>query len=76
MEVTPFPDYTSEKGLYTRFVQGLEIEAIHILEFDDSKRADAYEIIGKRILAFSKVPGFSCSMQPWTSVEEALRLFE
>jgi len=74
MEVDPFPDYISEKGMYTRFVQGTGIEVIHILEFDDSKLAEANEYIGKRILAFSKVPGFSCSSQPWATIEEALKL--
>ena len=76
MELDPFPDYISEKGMYSRFVQGTGIEVIHILEFDDAKRTEAYEIIGKRILAFSKVPGFSCSSQPWAPIEESLKLLQ
>ena len=76
MELPPFPDYITEKGLYTRFAKGVGIELIHILEFDDSKRAEAFEFNGKRILAFSSVPGFSCSSQPWTPVEEALKMME
>ena len=74
MELPPFPDFIIEKGHYTRFVKGVGIEGIHILEVDDSKRAEANEFIGKRILAFSGVPGFSCSSQPWTTVEEALKM--
>ena len=76
MGVTPFPDYISEKGLFFRFNQGVGIEGIHILEFDDAKISEAYEIIGKRIMAFSKVPGFSSSMQPWYTIEEALKLMQ
>jgi len=76
MELQPIPDYITEKGMYTRFAKGVGIELIHILEFDDSKRAEAYEFIGKRILAFSSVPGFSCSSQPWTPIEEALKMLQ
>ena len=76
MELPPFPDYITEKGLYTRFAKGVGIELIHILEFDDSKHAEANKFIGKRILAFSAVPGFSCSSQPWATVEEALKMME
>lgn len=76
MELPPFPDYMTQKGHYTRFAKGVGIEVIHILEFDDSKRAEAFEFIGKRILAFSAVPGFSCSSQPWATVEEALKMME
>ena len=74
MELAPFPDFIIEKGMYTRFSKGVGIEIIQILEFDDSKYAEANEYIGKRILAFSKVPGFSCSVQPWLTIEEALTL--
>ena len=74
MELSPIPDYIAEKGLYIRFVQGIGVESIHILEFDDSKHAEASEFIGKRVLAFSAVPGFSCSSQPWATVEEALKM--
>jgi hypothetical protein len=74
MELPPLPDFITEKGMYTRFAKGVGIELIHILEFDDSKRAEANEFIGKRILAFSVVPGFSCSSQPWATVEEALKM--
>jgi hypothetical protein len=70
------PDYITVKGHYTRFVKDVGIEVIHILEFDDSKRAEANAYIGKRILAFSAVPGFSCSSQPWATVEEALKMME
>ena len=76
MEVDPFPDYITEKGMYTRFAKGVGMESIHILEFDDSKLAEAFEFNGKRILAFSSVPGFSCSSQPWIPVEEALKMLE
>jgi len=74
MEADPFPDFITEKGLYTRFVKGVGIESIHILEFDDSRLAEAFEFNGKRILAFSSVPGFSCSSQPWTPIEEGLKM--
>ena len=74
MGLAPLPDYITEKGLYFRFAKGAGVESIHILEFGDSKRAEAYEFIGKRIMAFSSVPGFSCSSQPWAPIEEALKL--
>jgi len=74
MEVDPFPDCITEKGLYSRFAKGVGMESIHILEFDDSKLAEAFEFNGKRILAFSSVPGFSCSSQPWTPIEEGLKM--
>jgi hypothetical protein len=76
MELPPFPDYITEKGLYTRFSKDVGIEVIHILEVDNSKRAEADAFIGKRVLAFSAVPGFSCSSQPWATVEEALKMME
>jgi hypothetical protein len=76
MEQPPLPDYIAEKGLYFSFSKGVGVEAIHILEFDDSKRAEAMEFIGKRLMRYSKVPGFSCSSQPWTPIEEALKMME
>ena len=76
MEQPPLPDYIAEKGLYFNLVKGVGIEAIHILEFDDSKHAEAMEFIGKRIMRYSKVPGFSCSSQPWTTREEVLKMRE
>ena len=76
MELPPLPDYMTEKGIYSRFVKDVGIEVIHILEFDNSKLAEANEYIGRRVLAFSAVPGFSCSSQPWTPVEETLKMME
>jgi hypothetical protein len=76
LEVAPIPDYITEKGIYIRLAQDVGVEVIHILEFDNSKVSEAYEYIGKRIMAFSKVPGFSCSSQPWMSVEDALKTLE
>ena len=73
LELVPFPEYITEKGLYTRFA-GEGIEGIHVLEVDDSKRPEAIEFIGKRILAFSKVPGFKCSSSPWSTIDEALKM--
>jgi len=76
MGLPPLPDYITEKGMYFRFVKDVGTESIHILEFDDSKLTEANEFIGKRILAFSAVPGFSCSSQPWTTIEDALKLLQ
>ena len=75
-ELPPYPDCISEIGLYSRFSKDVGVEVIHILEFDDSKLAEAFEFNGRRILAFSSVPGFSCSSQPWTPVEEGLKMME
>ena len=75
MELPPFPDYITEKGLYTRFaIEG--IEGIHILEVDDSKISDAKIFIGKRIGAFSKVPNFKCSSKMYYTLEEAMKIIE
>lgn len=76
LELPPFPEYITERGPYTRFVKGVGIESIHVLEFDESKYAEASEFIGKRILAFSVVPGFSCSSQPWAEAQETVKWFE
>ena len=73
MELVPFPDYITEKGIYTRFAEE-GIEGIHVLDVDDSKQSEAFEFIGKRILAFSKVPGFKCASNPWSTIEEALKM--
>jgi len=75
MELAPFPDYITEKGMYTRFGEG-GLEGIHVMEIDDSKRSEALEFIGRRILAFSKVPGFKCASNPWLPVEEALKMVD
>ena len=75
MELPPFPDYITEKGLYTRFAEK-GIEGIHILDIDDSKRSEAMEFIGKRIMAFSKVPDFNCASVTWSTVEEALKVVD
>jgi hypothetical protein len=75
MELAPFPDYIIEKGNYIRFAKK-GIEGIHVLDVDDSKRSEALEFIGKRILAFSKVPGFKCASNPWLTVEEALKMVD
>jgi len=75
MELIPFPDYITEKGLYTRFAKE-GIEGIHILEVDDSKLSEAKVFIGKRILAFSKVPNFQCSSKMYSELEEGLKMLE
>ena len=75
MELVPFPDYITEKGMYTRFAKK-GIEGIHVLDVDDSKRSEALEFIGKRILAFSKVPGFKCASNTWLTVEDALKMVD
>ena len=75
MELVPFPDYITEKGMYTRFAEK-GIEGIHVLDVDDSKRSEALEFIGKRILAFSKVPGFKCASNTWLTVEDALKMVD
>jgi hypothetical protein len=76
MEQPPLPDYIAEKGLYLSFVKGVGVEGIHILEFDDSKYTEAMEYIGKRIMRYSEVPGFSSSCRPWSTIEEALKMRE
>jgi hypothetical protein len=73
MELAPFPDYITEKGLYTRFAKEA-IEGIHILDVKDSKLSDGLNFIGKRVLAFSKVPGFKCDSSPWLPIEESLKM--
>ena len=75
MELPPFPDYITEKGLYTRFAKEGP-QGIHILEVDDSKLSEARIFIGKRILAFSKVPGFKCSSKMYSTLEEGLKMME
>ena len=75
MELEPFPEYITERGLYTRFAQE-GIEGIHVLEVDDTKMYEARNFIGKRILAFTKVPGFKCDSNQWTSIEEALKMMD
>ena len=44
------------------------------MDVDDSKHTEAIEFIGKRILAFSKVPGFKCASNQWSTIEEALKM--
>jgi hypothetical protein len=61
--------------MYTRFAEK-GIEGIHVLDVDDSKRSEALEFIGKRILAFSKVPGFKCASNTWLTVEDALKMVD
>ena len=73
MELPPFPNYITEKAMYSRFAKE-GIEGIHILEVDDSKIYEARQFIGKRILAFSKIPGFKCSSDQYTPIEESLKM--
>ena len=73
MELPPFPTYITEKAMYSKFAKE-GIEGIHILEVDDSKIHEAMQFIGKRILAFSKVPGFKCSSDQYAPIEESLKM--
>jgi hypothetical protein len=73
MEQAPLPDYIADKGFYTRFA-GEGIEGIHVYEVDNAKQPEAFEFIGKRILALSTVPGFKCDSSPWSTIEEALKM--
>ena len=75
MELPPFPDYITEKGNYDKFAKE-GIEGIHILEVEDSKLSEAKVFIGKRILAFSKVPGFKCSSDLYSTIEEGMKILE
>jgi hypothetical protein len=75
MELEPFPEYIAEKGLYTRFAEE-GIEGIHVLEVDDTKMYEARNFIGKRIMAFTKVPGFKCASNQWATIEESLKMVD
>ncbi len=62
------------KKEFTQDLQKEGIEGIHVLDVDDSKQSEAFEFIGKRILALSTVPGFKCASSPWSTIEEALKM--
>lgn len=76
MEHPPLPDFIKEKGLYFKMTDGVGIRALHILECEDAKYSEAAQHIGKRIMRYSKVSGFTSSVEPWTPVEEALKMLE
>lgn len=73
MGAPPKPAFINEKGPYMSFGKGVGVESIHILEFDSSKVEEASDYIGKRILAFSAVPGFSCASQTWYDASDVVK---
>jgi hypothetical protein len=72
LELPAIPDYITEKGLYSRFDKEKGIEFIHVLEFDDAKFTDTMDFITERMKILSRVQGFNCSCQPWSTIEQSL----
>jgi len=73
MEQSPLPSYITMIGPYVSNGVGEGIKTLVIFEFDQSKIAEAIQVITARYAKYFGVPGFTYSQQIWLDVKEALK---
>jgi hypothetical protein len=69
----PLPEYITMKGPFVSSDVGVGIKNLVIFEFDQSKMAEAIQIITARYAKYFGVPGFTYSQQIWLDAVEALK---
>lgn len=73
-ELSPLPEYMTQKGPYTTSEIGAGIKSLTLFEFDQSKIAEANEYVGKRYAKYFGVPGFTFTYRLWLETMEALKM--
>jgi len=66
VELPPLPEYISKRGPYIHEAAKIMV----VYEFDQTKIADAWEIIWKHLNAFRDIPGFTLSAPISRKVQE------
>jgi hypothetical protein len=74
LALKPMPDYVKIKGPYVTNTKGEGVQTVTLFEFEQSKLADVYKLANDRYANFYGVPDFTCSIQVWLEVTEALKL--
>jgi hypothetical protein len=74
LELPPVPDYITMRGPYILGETDRGIRSIHIYECDNSKLADALQVVGDRLTNYFDVPGYSYSVNAWYEAQEALKM--
>lgn len=68
------PDFISMRGPYVSSVQGEGIQILSIYEFQEGRFSEAMQVVGKRMVAYYGVPGFTYSLNPWLDIQEAMTM--
>ena len=71
---TPLPSHITMKGPFVSSEVGEGIKSIVIFEFDQSKIAEAIQVVSARYAKYFGVPGFTYSQHTWLEAKEALQL--
>jgi hypothetical protein len=60
-ELQPLPEYIIKRGPFIKNKVGDKIRIITIYDFDESRLAEAWEIISDQLDVFRDIPGFNFS---------------
>ncbi|UCE56564.1 MAG: hypothetical protein JSV31_14290 [Desulfobacterales bacterium] len=74
LELPPLPEYITMKGPYIHSDTKRGIRSILIYECDNSKLADALQVVGDRVTNYFDVPGYTYSVNAWYEAQEALKM--
>ena len=74
LELPPLPEYITMKGPFVLGDTERGIRSILIYECDNSKLADALQVVGDRVTNYFDVPGYTYSVNAWYEAQEALKM--
>lgn len=74
LELPALPDYISMKGPYILSDSEKGIRSLLIYECDNSKLAEALQVVGDRLTKYFDVPGYKYSVNAWFEAQEALKM--
>jgi len=74
LELPPLPEYITMKGPFVLGDTERGIRSILIYECDNSKLADALQVVGDRVTNYFDVPGYTYSANAWYEAPEALKM--
>ena len=70
----PLPEYITMNGPYILGDTERGIRSILIYECENSKLADALQVVGDRLTNYFDVPGYTYSVNAWYEAPEALKM--
>jgi len=74
MQLPPLPDYINMRGPYILSDTEKGIRSLLIYECDNSKLAEALQVVGDRLTSYFDVPEYTYAINAWYEAQEALKM--
>ena len=70
----PLPDFLNLKDSYNTSETGVGFRGLVIYEVEQSKIAEAFEALGRRLTRYFDIPGYTFSIKLWNEPEDTARI--